>query len=116
MKNDIPHSKIKLKIELQVVAIKVTLHRPINLCSIYLPQHQQIDEDKVKNLIQQVPKPFILLGDFNSHSTLRRCKENDTKGNKIENFINKNDLHFLNQKNQKQNISTLQMDHQTPLI
>ena len=70
IKNDIPPSKIELKTELQAVAIKVTLHRPINLCSIYHPPHQQIDEDKVENLIQKMPKPFILLGDFNNHNLM----------------------------------------------
>ena len=45
-----------------------------------------------------MPKPFILLGDFNSHNTLWGCKENDTKGNRIENFINKNDVYLFNQK------------------
>ena len=77
----------------------MTLHRPINLCSIYLPSHQQIDEDKLKNLIQQVSKPFIFQGDINSHNILSGCKENETKGNKIENFINKNDLCLLNPAN-----------------
>ena len=76
----------------------MTLHRLIKLCSIYLPSHQQIDENKLENLIQLMPKPFILLGDFNSHNTLWGCKENDTKGNRIENFINKNNLCLLNQK------------------
>ena len=52
IKNDIPHSKIELKTELRAVTIKVTLHRSINLCSIYLPLHQQIHENKVESLIQ----------------------------------------------------------------
>ena len=52
----------------------------------------QFHYNKLENLIQQVPKPFILLGDSNSHNTLSECKENDTKENKIENFIYKTNL------------------------
>ena len=35
--NSVPQSQIPLNTNLQVVAVKVTLHKTIHVCSIYLP-------------------------------------------------------------------------------
>ena len=70
VRNDIPQSQFPIKSKLQAVATQVTLHKTITICSIYIPPHEQINETELKNLIKQLTKPFILLGDFNSHNTL----------------------------------------------
>ena len=75
-------------------ATQVTLHKTITICSIYIPPHEQINETKLKNLIKQLTKPFTLLGDFNSHNK----QQTDTKGSKIEQLINDQNLCLLNQK------------------
>ena len=49
-------------------------------------------------LIDQLPKPFILMGDFNSHHTLWGCLNTNDKGRKIEKFITNHDLVMLNNK------------------
>ena len=36
--DSVPQSQIPLNINLQAVAVKVTLHKTINVCSIYFPQ------------------------------------------------------------------------------
>ena len=69
VRNDIPQSQFLIKSKLQAVVTQVTLHKTITICSIYIPSHEQINENKLKNLIKQLTKPFILLGDFNSHNT-----------------------------------------------
>ena len=66
VRNDIPQSQFPIKSKLQAV----TLHKTITICSVYIPPHEQINETELKNLTKQLTKPFILLGDFNSHSTL----------------------------------------------
>ena len=70
VRNDIPQSQFPIKSKLQAVTTQVTLHKTITIISIYIPPHEQINETKLKNLIKQLTKPFILLGDFNSHNTL----------------------------------------------
>ena len=42
--------------------------------------------------------PFIILGDFNYHSTLWGCKNTNQKGKNLETFINNNNLCFYNNK------------------
>ena len=70
VRNDIPQSQFPIKSKLQAVATKVMLHKTITICSVCIPPHEQINEIELKNLTKELTKPFILLGDFNSHSTL----------------------------------------------
>lgn len=99
VRNNIPQSNFSVKTNLQAITTQVTLHKTITICSIYLPPHEPINENELENLIKQLPSPFILLGDFNCHNTLWGCKVTNSKGNKIEQLINKNNLCLLNQKN-----------------
>jgi exonuclease III len=94
----IPHSPISLVSELQVVAVRVTLHRTFTLCSIYLPPSDAIDINDLNSLIAQLPSPIILMGDFNAHSPFWGCDNHDNKGYIIEKFITDNDLFLLNNK------------------
>ena len=57
-----------------------------------------IDIKKLDQVIDQLPKPFILMGDFNSHHILWGCLNTNDKGRKIEEFITNHDLVMLNNK------------------
>lgn len=69
IKNDIPYSKINI-INNQAIAINVTLHKTMTIYSLYIPPNDDIDKNELKKLIDQLLKPFILLGNFNSHNVL----------------------------------------------
>ena len=75
--NSVPQSLISLNTNLQAVAVKVTLHRTIHVCSIYLPPGDRFNIAELEHLIAQLPKPFIVMGDFNRHrperQNNRRC-------------------------------------------
>ena len=96
--NNIPQSKIHLHTQLQAIAVKVTLHRTINICSIYILPHDAINESEINNILQQLPTPFILLVDFNSHNTVWGCRSTNHKGQTLENIINNNNLCLFNKK------------------
>ena len=98
VKSDIPHRPININSNLQAIAVNVTLSKPITICSIYLPPHDIFSKQDLENLINQLPRPFILLGDFNSHSKLWGCTDTNDKGAIIENFIAENDLCLFNNK------------------
>ena len=36
------------------------------ICSLYLPPHCKFSKHDLENLINQLPRPYLLLGDFNS--------------------------------------------------
>ena len=98
IRKDIPSHQININSELQVIAVKATLHKPINICCIYLPPHDPLYNQKLDKLIEQIPKPHILLGDFNSHNTIWGCQKTNKKGSDLEKFINDNNFCILNNK------------------
>ena len=96
--NMIPHHLVKLETTLQAVAVNMSFNKTIILCSIYLPPTSPIDVKELDHLIDQLPKPFVLMGDFNSHHTLWGRIDINDKGRTIEDFITKHDLILLNDK------------------
>ena len=78
--------------------MKVTLSKSITICSLYLPPHCNFSKQDLENLINQLPRPNILLGDFNRHSKLWGCLDTNDRGEIIENFIAENDLCLFNDK------------------
>ena len=73
--NKIFQHRIHFNTNLQAVA-SATLHHTITVCSVYILPHDQIIDTE---LLEQLPGPFILMGDFNSHNIIWRCKEINKK-------------------------------------
>ena len=96
----VPQSIVTLTTNLQAVAVKVTAHKTIYLCSVYLPprNHFNLNSKDLQDLINQLPSPFILMGYFNGHHTLWGCEEVNNRGKQLENVILKNDLIIFNEK------------------
>ena len=92
------HSLIHLKTDLQTIAVKATLHRPINRCSVYIPPNEEINENEFQEIIKQLPAPFIILGNFNCHSNLWGCKNTNQKGKNLKTSINNSNLCIYNNK------------------
>ena len=53
---------------------------------------------RLNKLIEQIPKPHILLGDLNSHNTMWGYLKTNKKGTNLEKVINSNNLCILNNK------------------
>ena len=70
VKHNIIHREIRLNTNLQAVAISLSLHKTFTLCSIYLPPSKRLLEQELDDLIDQLPAPFILTGDFNAHNQI----------------------------------------------
>ena len=99
--NNIPHKVISLNTNLQAVAIRLSLHSAVTLCSLYLPPSTPINETSLNDLITQLPSPFILAGDFNGHNVMWGCDDTNQRGLQLENFISKNSLSFMNDNKSK---------------
>ena len=59
IRQDIVHSNIPLNTNLQAIALRVTLHKTITLCSIYLQSN--FTSLKLINLANQLPSPYIII-------------------------------------------------------
>ena len=98
VRKDMHQQQTNIDIEFQVIAVKTSLHKPLNICSIYIPPHDAINNKKLNKLIEQIPKPHILLGDLNSHNTKWGCLKTKKKGTDLERVINVNNFCILNNK------------------
>ena len=82
----------------QTVAVSITLHRVVTLCSIYIPPSSRLSPKDLDDLIPQLSSPFILLGDFNGHNILWGSKDINDKGRIVESFIDNHGLCLYNTK------------------
>ena len=94
------HNKINYEItplntNLQAIAISVHLNRKFTICSLYLPHHH-IQEQEIQSLIDQLPSPFILLGDANARHPLWGGNEENPRGRAFENIILNSPISLLN--------------------
>ena len=101
IRKDIPQNKISINTHLQAITVSATLHKTVTICSLYIRPHDPINENEFNNLIEQLPKPFILMGDFNSHNIIWGSKTTNKRGRQIlEKIINRNNLCLYNQNSQ----------------
>ena len=84
-----PQREIKLVTNLQAVAVSVTLDKEITICSVYIPPNFHLETEHLDTLLKQLPSPYILVGDFSGHNILWGCKDNNPKGNIIEDYNQK---------------------------
>ena len=55
-------------------------------------------DKKLDDLVDQLPKPFILMGDFSSHHTMWGCANTNEKGQTLEKFVTEHNLVLLSNK------------------
>uniref|UniRef100_A0A2S2Q6Z7 Endonuclease/exonuclease/phosphatase domain-containing protein n=1 Tax=Sipha flava TaxID=143950 RepID=A0A2S2Q6Z7_9HEMI len=68
----------------------------LNICNIYLPYQHIFNKNNIENILYQIPKPFIMTGDFNSHSTEWGSIKIDNRGKEIEKMLENDHLVLLN--------------------
>ena len=69
--NNITHGEITLNTNMQAVVISATLLKTITVCSVYIPPNEEPKELEMNNLMEQLPRPFVIMGDFNSLNEIR---------------------------------------------
>lgn len=83
-------SQITLNTNLEAVAVKVLYPEACTICSIYIPPDQNPQLAAIENLIQQLPAPYILTGDFNAYNVLWNYKNisyTNQRGKLIEQIL-----------------------------
>lgn len=90
--NSIFARKINLITDLEAVAISTIVpnYKKITICNIYLPPNENFTNEQIENIIDQLPRPYMIVGDFNSHNTIWGSTRTDTRGRKIETILNDN--------------------------
>jgi hypothetical protein len=70
VQDNILHSYVNLITDMQAVAVRITLDNTITLCSVHIPPNSALSLAQLKNVADQLPIPFIIIGDFNGHNPL----------------------------------------------
>ncbi|GFN84502.1 RNA-directed DNA polymerase from mobile element jockey [Plakobranchus ocellatus] len=68
----------------------------LTVCSLYLPPNSPVSKLSLVELFEQLPKPFLVLGDFNAHSPAWGDFRRDGRRRMLEEFMAENDLIILN--------------------
>ena len=95
IKENISTTPVQLRTHLQAVALQVFYKVKFTICNIYLPNRHWRPDD-LRNIISQLPKPYIVVGDFNSHNPLWGSTDLDVGGRNIEEIIEEFELVLLN--------------------
>lgn len=89
-------AEIPITTNLEAVAVSVNFRRKITICNIYIPHAKEINTTELLQLVKQLPKPCLILGDFNSHNTMWGSKVTSSAGKRIESLIEECHLVILN--------------------
>uniref|UniRef100_A0A1B0CBY7 Reverse transcriptase domain-containing protein n=1 Tax=Lutzomyia longipalpis TaxID=7200 RepID=A0A1B0CBY7_LUTLO len=96
-KSSLQASEVPLRTSLECTAVQTRIHgKNLTVCSLYLNPNERINYENLQNLLSQLPTPFLILGDYNAHSTTWGCISTNTRGRVIERFVFENDLVVMN--------------------
>lgn len=71
LQKSVPCSPLQLLTALEAVAVRAILfNRLITVCSLYVPPDYRLSSSEFESLIDELPEPFLLVGDLNAHSEL----------------------------------------------
>ena len=90
------HPEIKLDTPLQAIAIRVNIGIRITICSIYNSRAHPLDKRLLARLLEQLPQPVLMVGDFNAYHPLWGSPTADVRGGIVESFIAESGLNILN--------------------
>ena len=82
------YSRINLRTTLEVVAVTIHNGKEFTIGSIYLSPNVNVPKEDLRTVIQQLPRPFLLLGDYNAkHPSWDLINPVDLRGKLIENLL-----------------------------
>lgn len=92
----LPAKDVPLVTNLEAVAVQICIDKLITVCSVYLPPSVVIPQAQLESLIDQLPPPFILMGDLNAHNVLWGSTRVDARGKVLERILLSRSLCLLN--------------------
>ena len=96
IRKDLLFQTISVNSPLEVVAARIAFNKSITVASIYLSPSVNINKNSLLEVIDQLPRPFLILGDFNAKSPLWGSDILDSRGKIIEDILSDMDLCILN--------------------
>ena len=83
---------------LEAAAVTINSTKRYTICSVYLSPNANIDMEELKSLIRQLPRPFLLLGDFNAkHPAWDFENSADPRGSAVQSLLVEESVGMFNQ-------------------
>ena len=83
-----PFNQVNINSDLQIIAARLHVNsKLLTIACIYIPGSKVISPDSLTSIIDQLPRPFILLGDQNGHNPLLGGSSKYYRGRLIESMI-----------------------------
>ena len=93
----LPSTPIQLNTALEAVACKVHFKGlNLNICNVYFNEPAEINYISLRNLIDSIPNPKLILGDMNAKHVAWGSPETNDRGTLINNVFSDKDLFVLN--------------------
>jgi ribonuclease HI len=83
--------QVLLNTHLEACAVQIRFPLKVTICSVYLPNSSSLNVKDLNDLVNQLPIPFILLGDFNSHHYYWGSERCDTRGRIVADWLDSHD-------------------------
>ena len=93
---DVPYTTISLNTTLQAVAVQIYLEKTYTVCSIYLPPNEDIPRSRIESLLNELPRPFLLLGDVNARHYLWGDTTRNRRGDIFHSLLEDDNIYLLN--------------------
>ena len=114
IRDGIPSSECTLNTSLQAKAVTISTSKTISICSLYLPPSENLSIVLLTRLIDQLPNPFVICGDFNGHSMTWGCDKSNSRVDRIDYLLQKTIFVYLMMV--LIHICTQPREHSQPLI
>lgn len=84
VKNDKHAETIPLNTELEAVAVQTFTPDQLTICCLYIPPNHDLTETEIINIQNQLPKPYVICGDFNAHNIAWGSETTNKRGEATE--------------------------------
>ena len=74
-------SEVVLQTNLEAIAARVTVcNKAYTFCNLYLSPSKAYSKSSIENVLDQLPRPVVLMGDFNAHHPLWGSASSSERG------------------------------------
>lgn len=91
-----PAEEVLIVSPIEAVAVTIECPMKIIICNIYILNNCPFKLTDLQSIVKQLPRPFIIVGDFNSHSPLWGTRKRDKRGAIIEEWLDDPNIVVLN--------------------
>ena len=95
--NSIVSSEVVLQTDLEALATRATVgNKTYTFCNLYLSPSKTYSKVSIEHLLDQLPRPAVLMGDFNAHHPLWGSSTSNSRGDDLQEVFGLRNLCVLN--------------------